>query len=62
MDEIFRNICAKEKYYNPAHNHYGVACDVICDKCFRHNLSVSIGWKQLDLSCADSVIASSRRS
>uniref|UniRef100_A0A6C0C8Z7 Uncharacterized protein n=1 Tax=viral metagenome TaxID=1070528 RepID=A0A6C0C8Z7_9ZZZZ len=49
MDENLRNICLYGTYYNPADNHYGRKCDVICDRCFRHNLDISIGWQKLDL-------------
>jgi len=49
MDEKLKNICLYGKYYNPAEKHYGKKCDVICDRCFRHNLDISIGWQELDL-------------
>uniref|UniRef100_A0A6C0C6L4 Uncharacterized protein n=1 Tax=viral metagenome TaxID=1070528 RepID=A0A6C0C6L4_9ZZZZ len=57
MDENIKNICLYGTYYNPAEKHYGKECDVICDKCFRHNLDVSIGWQTYDLclKCAQSV-------
>jgi hypothetical protein len=57
MDENIKNICLFGQYYNPAEKHYGKECDVICDKCFRHDLDVAIGWETYDLclKCAQSV-------
>ena len=42
-------ICEHGTYYNPASNHYDINTNVMCDKCFRDNLNVSIGWKSFDL-------------
>ena len=36
-------------YYNPASNHYGNAANVVCDRCFKDNLDISIGWQTYDL-------------
>lgn len=53
--EILNNIFRLGKYYNPAHKHYDENTDVVCDKCQRHGIDVSIGWKNYDLcmSCVD---------
>lgn len=57
MEEHLKNTCLYGIYYNPAEKHYAKECDVICDKCFRHNLDVSIGWETYDLclKCAQSI-------
>lgn len=38
------------QYYNPAHIHYkNPLANVSCDRCFRSNLEVSIGYRDSDL-------------
>ena len=44
-------------YYNPASDHYGMlggsssgqTSGVICDRCYRNNLSICIGYQSKDL-------------
>ena len=50
-------ICENGTYYNPASNHYDGITNVVCDKCYRDNLNISIGWQSLDLclSCVDEI-------
>ena len=36
-------------YYNPASNHYGSVANVACDRCYKNNLDISIGWQTYDL-------------
>jgi len=36
-------------YYNPASNHYGSTANVVCDRCYKNNLDISIGWQTYDL-------------
>ena len=43
------------KYYNPASKHYEkTLTNVVCDRCYRNNLDMSIGWNSYDL-CLDCV-------
>ena len=38
------------QYYNPAHTHYkNPLANVSCDRCFKSNLEVSIGYRDSDL-------------
>jgi len=50
-------ICKNGIYYNPASNHYDGVTNVMCDKCYRDNLNISIGWQSMDLclSCVDEI-------
>lgn len=45
------------EYYNPATKHYNGNGPVICDRCFRNNLDICIGWETYDLClpCVTSV-------
>jgi len=42
-------ICKNGTYYNPAWKHYNMETNVVCDKCFRDNLVMCIGYKEYDL-------------
>jgi len=39
-------------YYNPAWKHYGYETNVMCDKCFKTQLGMCIGYGEHDL-CLD---------
>ena len=48
--EELQNIIKNGKYYNPATSHYDDDdSEVVCDKCNKSNLEVSIGYGEHDL-------------
>jgi len=47
--EIMLNISKYGIYYNPASKHYNSNTNVVCDRCFKHNISTCIGWQTYDL-------------
>jgi len=51
---LFKNICEKGKFYNPATKHYGGEGEVTCDRCQKSDIPMCIGWKENDL-CLDCV-------
>ncbi|ARF08932.1 hypothetical protein Catovirus_1_982 [Catovirus CTV1] len=53
----FEDIIKKGKYYYPANSHYMNDTKVICDRCFKNDITSSIGYDQLDLclQCAEIV-------
>lgn len=54
VQEVYEN----GTYYNPAWKHYGKEnINVQCDRCYRDNLSVCIGYGENDLcmKCVDSL-------
>ncbi len=56
--ETMKNICKNGKYYYPASKHYGNEdANVACDKCYKNNLNVSIGYENYDLCllCVDDI-------
>ena len=50
MNDTLINVYKYGQYYNPAYTHYKnpSAC-VSCDRCFKSNLKVSIGYRENDL-------------
>lgn len=63
MDSKLLEVYKKGKYYNPAKSHHSSNYDsdeeinVICDRCQMNNLTISIGYKDLDLCmrCVDAI-------
>ena len=60
--ETMINICKYGTYYNPASKHYTEGANVVCDKCYKNNLSICIGWNNYDmcLLCVNDVNESIR--
>jgi len=49
---IILNISKYGTYYNPATSHYidnATITNVICDRCYKDHLNISIGWGAYDL-------------
>ncbi len=44
-------------YYNPASKHYGNPGNIMCDKCFKDNLNMCIGYEDYDLclNCVEDI-------
>ena len=58
QDSLFKNIIKNGTFYNPAAKHYSqLFVNVVCDKCKKSNLDMSIGWENYDLclSCANNI-------
>ncbi len=56
--ETMKNICKNGTYYFPASKHYGNPdANVVCDKCYKNKLNVSIGYGNYDLCllCVDEI-------
>ena len=55
--ETMINICKYGAYYNPASKHYLSSDNVVCDRCYKNHLDISIGWKSYDLclKCTEEV-------
>lgn len=47
--ELYQQVCLHGIYYNPASKHYGLIGTVNCDRCYKSNLDVCIGYKEADL-------------
>ena len=47
-------------YFFPAWKHYGRTANVVCDRCYKSNLSACIGYGEQDLclTCADQMTCS----
>ena len=56
-DSQFKDIVRYGVYYFPATTHYARPCVVVCDRCNKTNLSVCIGYNNLDLcmQCVEKV-------
>lgn len=64
-DAIMKKIYTYGTYYNPASSHYGndptgsrsANRSVMCDRCYRKNLNICIGYDRFDLclSCVETV-------
>src|ERR1041385_9543122 len=52
--ETMLEITKYGKYYNPASFHYNNKQSVMCDRCYKQNLSACIGYDKYDL-CLDCV-------
>lgn len=50
-------ICKYGTYYNPATKHYTPSTNVMCDKCYKDKLNISIGYEDYDLclSCIEEI-------
>lgn len=56
--DIMLNIYKNGTYYNPAKKHYGVdSVNIVCDRCYKNNLDICIGWVSYDLclSCVQAI-------
>ncbi len=56
--DIMLNIYKNGTYYNPAKKHYGSdATNIVCDRCYKNNLDICIGWLTYDLclQCIQSI-------
>jgi len=57
--ETMMNIYNYGTYYNPASKHYnlGVSTNIVCDRCQKNYLDISIGWQTFDLclSCINTI-------
>jgi hypothetical protein len=55
--ELMLKICKHGEYYNPANQHYDNK-SVSCDRCFKKNIKVYIGYEKYDLcfSCVESIV------
>ncbi len=44
-------------YYNPASKHYGNGGNIMCDKCYKDNLNMCIGYEDHDLclNCVEDI-------
>lgn len=53
----YKEIVVNGQFYHPAWKHYARKCDVVCDRCQRHNLKACIGYGDMDLclKCTDSI-------
>lgn len=48
--ETMLQIYSNGTYYSPATKHYGDdSINVVCDRCFKNNLDVCVGWLTHDL-------------
>ncbi len=56
--DIFEQICKFGTHYNPASKHYNDIQNVVCDRCFRENLDICIGYEKYDLcfSCVQEIV------
>lgn len=56
--DVMLNIYKNGIYYNPAKKHYGInSVNVVCDRCYKNNLDICIGWTTYDLclSCVQAI-------
>lgn len=55
--ETIIQICRYGKYYNPAEAHYNNGQSIVCDRCFKRNLHVCIGYDKYDLclTCVEEI-------
>ena len=62
-EEQMLTICKSGKYYNPASSHYDGKKTVVCDRCYRVNLDMCIGYEDNDLCliCTKQLIAIDRK-
>lgn len=53
----YKEIITNGQFYYPASKHYARPCDVVCDRCQRHNLKACIGYGSMDLclACANDI-------
>ena len=54
----FKEIVEKGEYYFPASTHYSnEKSSVVCDRCYKENISECVGYKEYDLcmACVDQV-------
>jgi hypothetical protein len=48
-EKIFYDTYKYGEYYNPANKHYNGQEDVGCDRCQKTNITVCIGYRDIDL-------------
>jgi hypothetical protein len=60
--EMLDRICKFGTYYNPANKHYNNGQHVVCDRCYRKNLDICIGYEKYDLcfNCVQDVIRTNK--
>jgi len=57
--EMMSKVCKYGTFYNPATAHYNNGLCVVCDRCYRQNLNVCIGYDKYDLcmKCIEEISA-----